>query len=93
MHILLDELERVVWAVYPDGMEARFRFQTNVTVEHINTIKDYQYWHQYVTVDQHEDVEQLEIYGCLSLNDFYFGMFKPLFTWVHVHCNVELGQV
>ncbi len=42
--------------MYPDVKEARVRFQTYVTVEHTDTIKDYQYWHDYVTVDQYEDV-------------------------------------
>ena len=79
--------------MYLDAMEARFKFQMDVTTEHTDTLKDYQSWHQYVTVDQHEDVEQLDFYGCLSLNDVYFGLSKPLFTWVHVHCNVESCQV
>jgi len=70
MHILSDELDREAWVVYLDAMEARFKFQMDVTVECMNTIKDYQYWNQYVTFDQHEDVKQLEFYGCLSLNDF-----------------------
>ena len=55
MHMLTNKLDRGARAVYPDAMEARFRFQTDFTSEHTNTIKDYQSWHQYVTVDQHED--------------------------------------
>ena len=55
MCMLLDKLDRGAWAVYPDAMEARFMFQTNFMVEHMDIIKDYQSRHQYVTVDQHED--------------------------------------
>ena len=69
MHMLTDELDRGARAVYPDAMEARFRFQTDFTAEHTDDIKDYQSWHRYVTVDQHEDVEKLDFYGCLSSND------------------------
>jgi len=68
MHMILDELNRGAQEVYLNAMEARVRFQTDVTVEHTDTIKDYQYWHQYVTVDQHEDVE-LDFHGCLSQSD------------------------
>ena len=53
MHMLSDELDRGARSMYPDAMEARFRFQTDVTTEHMDTMKDYQSWHQYVTVDQH----------------------------------------
>jgi len=66
IHILSDELDRGAQAVYSDAMEARFKFQMDVIVEHVDTIKDYQSWHQYVIVDQHEDVEQLDFYSCLS---------------------------
>ena len=52
--------------MYPDAMEARFRFQMDVTTKHIDTIRDYQSWHKYVTIDQHEDVEQSDFYSCLS---------------------------
>lgn len=66
MRMLLDELDRGAQEVYPDSMAARVRFQTNVTAKHTDTIKDYSSWHQYVTVDQHEDVEELDFHGCLS---------------------------
>lgn len=69
MHMLLDELNRGAQELYPDAMEARFRFQNNVTAEHTDIIKDYQSWHQYDTIDQHEDVEQLDFYSFLSQND------------------------
>jgi len=53
MCMLLDELDKGTQALYLDAMEARFKFETDVTVEHTNTTKDYQYWHQYVVVDHH----------------------------------------
>ena len=52
--------------MHPDAMETSFRFQTDVTVENMETIKDYQSWPQYVTNDQHVDVQQLDFYSCLS---------------------------
>ena len=66
MCMLSDELDREARAVYLDSMQARVRIQTYVTMEHTNTIKDYRSWHQYVTVDQHEDVEELDFHGCVS---------------------------
>lgn len=89
MCMLIDDLEKGARVVYPNAMEVRFRFHIDVTAEHMDTLKDYQSWHQYVTVDQHEDVKKLEFYGCLSP----IGLSNPLFTWVHVHCNVESCQV
>ena len=58
MLMLSNELDRGAQIVYSYAMEERVRFQTNVTVEHTGNIKDYRSWHQYVTVDQHEDVEE-----------------------------------
>ena len=55
--------------MYSDAMEVKVRFQMDVIVEHMDTIKDYRAWHQYVIVDQHEDVEQLDFYSCLSQSD------------------------
>ena len=69
MHMLSYELARGARVVYLDAMEARVRFQTDVTTEHMDTIRDYRAWHQYVIVDQHEDVEQLDFYSCLSQSD------------------------
>ena len=66
MCMLLDELDEGARAVYPNVMEARFRFETDFTMEHMDTIKDYRSWHQYVIVDQHEDVEYLDFYSYLS---------------------------
>jgi len=92
IHMLMDELDRGARAVYPNSMEARYKFQTDVTVEHMDTLKDYQSWHQYATIDQHEDVEKLDFYGFLSPNDAYFYLSKPFFTCVHVYC-VESCQM
>ena len=58
-HMLADELDRGAISVYPDATEARVLFQQDVTIEHANTIMDYQAWHQFATVDSHEDVEEL----------------------------------
>jgi len=65
MRMLSDELDRGAQVVYPDAMEVRSWFQTDVTVEHTDTIRDYQSWHQYVTVDQHEDVKKFDFYSFL----------------------------
>jgi len=59
MHMLADELERGTRSMYPDVTEARVRFQQDVTIKHANTITDYQAWHQFATVNHHEDVEEL----------------------------------
>lgn len=59
MHILSNELCRGAGAVYPDVMEARFRSQKGVTLKHTDTIADYRSWHQFTTIDHHEDVEEL----------------------------------
>lgn len=69
MRMLSDKLDRGAWAVYLDAMEARVKFQKDVTLEHIDTIKDYRSWHQYVTIDHHEDVKELDFQGCLSQSD------------------------
>ena len=45
MCMLTDELERGARAVYPNAMEARVKFQKDVTLEHTDTIVDYQSWH------------------------------------------------
>ena len=69
MHMLIDELDRGSREMYPDAMEARFRFQMDVTVKHTNTLKYYQSWHQYATDDHLEDVEEFDFHGCLSHSD------------------------
>jgi len=69
MHMLPNELDRGARAVYPDAIGANVGFQSDVTVEHMDTIRDYKAWHQYVTVDQHEDVEQSDFYSCLSQSE------------------------
>ena len=92
MHILLDELDKGAREVYLDAMEARVRFQTDVTAEHTETIKDYRSWHQYVIVDQHVDVEELDFHGCLSQSDVYFSLLKPLCSHGYM-CIVMLSHV
>lgn len=42
MHMLTNNLDRGARVVYPNSMEGRFRFQTDVTVEHTNTLKYHQ---------------------------------------------------
>lgn len=59
MHMLSDNLDRGAQAVYPNAMEARVRFQKDVTLQYMDTITDYRAWHQFATVDHHEDVEEL----------------------------------
>ena len=69
MHILSDDLERGAQVVYPDAMKARVRFHKDITLDHMDTIIDYRPWHQYITVDQCEDVEELDFHGFLSHSD------------------------
>lgn len=59
MHMLLDELDNGVRAVYLNAIEARVFFHNDVTTEYADTIADYHYWHQFTIVDHHEDVEEL----------------------------------
>ena len=54
MHMLLDKLDRGARAVYLDAMEARFRFQKDVTLDYTDTFD---------TVDHREDVEELDFPG------------------------------
>ena len=58
MHILSDELDKGFKSVYPNATEARVQFQKDVTIEHAETIADYQAWHQFATIDHREDVEE-----------------------------------
>lgn len=51
MHMLSDELDRCAKSVYLDATEARVRFQQDVTIKHIDTITNYQAWHQFTTID------------------------------------------
>ena len=60
MHMLSDELDRGAQAVYLDAMEARVRFQKDVTLDYTDTITDYRSWHHFTVVDHHEDVEELD---------------------------------
>jgi len=59
MHMLLDELDRGARVVYLDAMEVGVGFQKYVTKGYTNTIVDYQAWHQFTTVNPHEDVKEL----------------------------------
>ncbi len=40
-------------------MEARVRFQKDIIKEYANTIAHYQAWHQFITEDDEEDVDEL----------------------------------
>jgi len=57
--MLSNELDRGAISVYPDAMEARVHFQRDVTIEHTDTITDDQAWHQFATIDHHNDVKEL----------------------------------
>ncbi len=59
MHMLSDELERGAKLEYPDAMKARVWFKKDVTIEHADTIIDYQAWNQFTIVVDHEDVKVL----------------------------------
>ena len=59
MHMLSDELDRGTRVVYLNAMDARVRFQKDVTLEYIDTIMDYWAWHQFATIDHCEDVKEL----------------------------------
>lgn len=59
MHMLSDELDIGAILVYPDAMEARVRFQWDVTFERTDTITDDQASHQFSTINHREDVEEL----------------------------------
>jgi len=57
--MLSDELDREARVVYPDVMKVRVCFQKDVTIEYMDTIANYQAWHQFATIDHREDVEEL----------------------------------
>lgn len=57
--MLLGELDRGARAVYLDVIEARLCLQKDVTTEYTDNIADYRAWHQFTTVDYHEDVDEL----------------------------------
>ena len=44
-HMLSDELDKGARAVHLDAMETKVKFQTDVTMEHMDTNKDYWSWH------------------------------------------------
>lgn len=59
MHMLSYELDRGAKSMYPDATKARVHFQKDVTTEYVDTIRDYQAWNQFSTVDHCKDVEKL----------------------------------
>jgi len=59
MHMLTNELDRDPKIVYLDAIEARVLFQKDISTDYTYTIMDYQAWHQFTTVNHHEDVEGL----------------------------------
>ena len=59
MHMLSNDLDKGAKLVYQDATEARVCFQQDVTIEHVETITDDQYWHQFATIDHCEDVKEL----------------------------------
>lgn len=59
MHMLSDELDKGAKSMYLDATKARVHFQKDVTTEYTDTITDYQSWHQFITIDHREDVEEL----------------------------------
>lgn len=61
MHMLSDELDRGAQAVYQNTMEARVRFQKDVTLQYMDTITDYRAWHRFAIVNHHEDLKELAL--------------------------------
>jgi len=59
MCMLSDELDRGSKVVYLYATKARVRLRKDVTIEYTDTIADYQAWHQFITIDHHEDVKGL----------------------------------
>lgn len=59
MRMLSDELHRGVKSVYPDATETRVRFQKDFTTNYMDTIIDYQSWHQFATINHREYVKEL----------------------------------
>jgi len=57
--MLSGALDRGAIAMYPDAIEARVCLEKDVTIEHIDTIVDYRSWHQFATIELHEDVKEL----------------------------------
>lgn len=59
MCMLADKLDRGARSMYMDATEARVLFQQDVTIEHADTITDYQASHQFANIDHREDVKDL----------------------------------
>jgi len=90
MCMLSDELDRGAKSVYLDVTEARVFFQQDVTIEHADTITDYQVWHDFTTVDHRENIEELVFSQFPSLNDILHGLLKPILSHMDTcaDCNV-----
>jgi len=57
--MLHDELDRGSKSIYPEAMEARVHFQKDIIKEYVDTIAHCQSWHQFVTQDHGEEVNEL----------------------------------
>ena len=90
MNMLLDELDRGDKSMYSDSMEARVHSQQDVTIEHADTIMNYQASHRFATIDHRKDVKELVFHSYLSFSDVFHGFLKPNFSQMgtYVDCNV-----
>lgn len=59
LHMLQDKLDQGYISVYSEAMEARVCFQEDIIKEYADTIAYYQAWHQFVTKDHKEDVDEM----------------------------------
>ena len=57
--MLQDELDRGSRSAYMEAMEARVCFQKYIIKLYMDTITDYQAWHQFITEDHIEDIDEL----------------------------------
>jgi len=79
IHMLSDELDRDTKPVYPNETEEKFHFQKDVTIEVIDTIIDYQAWHQFSPSIIARMSKSWYFHICLSLSDFLHGLLKHNF--------------
>lgn len=73
--------------MYPDATETRVCFQKDVTTEHVETITDYQAWHQFPTIDHLKDVEELVFPQLSESYDVLHGLLNPIFV-SHVYMYI-----
>lgn len=59
LRMLQDELDKGSISVQPEAMEARVCFQKDIIKEYTDTITHYQEWHQFVTKDHREEVDEM----------------------------------